>query len=93
MGRCQHIVFTVVSLCCSESVEAGGLKWAYRKSSGRDSSKKPVLLLHGIGSNSYQYRDLMRLLSLSGHDCYAPDWIGHGASDKVSPPARLQSFE
>jgi pimeloyl-ACP methyl ester carboxylesterase len=64
-------------------VEAGGLKWAYRKSSGDDSSKQPVLLLHGIGSNSYQYRDLMRLLSLSGYDCYAPDWIGHGASDKV----------
>ena len=20
---------------------------------------------------------------MSGHDCYAPDWIGHGASDKV----------
>lgn len=58
------------------------MKWAYRKSSG-DSEKQPVLLLHGIGSNSYQYRDLMRLLSLSGHDCYAPDWIGHGSSDKV----------
>ena len=27
----------------------------------------------------------MSLLSEAGHSCYAPDWVGHGASDKPSP--------
>jgi predicted alpha/beta-fold hydrolase len=80
------ITLASLQLSCSDTVEAAGLKWAYRKSTADDSAaKKPaILLLHGIGSNSYCYRDLMRLLSLGGHDCYAPDWPGHGATDKVS---------
>lgn len=73
---------------CSDTVEAGGLKWAFRQSKADDerkSGKPTVLLLHGIGSNSYCYRNLMRLLSDAGHDCYAPDWPGHGSSEKVKP--------
>jgi alpha-beta hydrolase superfamily lysophospholipase len=40
-------------------------------------------MLHGIGSHSYCYRDLMRLLAEKGFTVYAMDWPGHGASDKV----------
>lgn len=77
-----------MNLFHSDTVEAGGLKWAFRQSKADDGSKagKPtILLLHGIGSNSYSYRNLMRLLSDAGHDCYAPDWPGHGSSEKVMP--------
>ena len=72
---------------CSESVKAGGLTWAYRKAAPPDAAdtagKLPILLLHGIGSHSYCYRDLARLLAEAGHVVIAPDWPGHGASDKV----------
>jgi len=40
-------------------------------------------LLHGIGSNSYGWREVMALFSEAGHTVYAPDWLGHGSSDKV----------
>eukprot|EP01026_Neomeris_dumetosa_P062325 TRINITY_DN5894_c0_g1_i2.p2 TRINITY_DN5894_c0_g1~~TRINITY_DN5894_c0_g1_i2.p2 ORF type:complete len:269 (-),score=45.45 TRINITY_DN5894_c0_g1_i2:258-1064(-) len=42
-------------------------------------------MLHGIGSSSYSYRELIRLMAQKGFDCYAVDWIGHGGSDKPSP--------
>lgn len=66
------------------SVDAGGLKWAYRQSEGLGDTngKAPILLLHGIGSSSYSYRDLMRIFSENGHTCIAPDWPGHGFSAK-----------
>ena len=45
------------------SLQAGGLKWAYRrtepdtaKATPGQVSKLPVLLLHGLGSTSYCYR-------------------------------------
>lgn len=44
--------------------------------------KLPVVCLHGIGSSSYSYRNTLRLLGQAGHDAYAIDWVGHGASDK-----------
>ena len=65
------------------------MTWAYRKADPEDGSdtagKEPVLMLHGLGSHSFCYRDLMRLLAAGGYTSYAPDWPGHGASSKVSP--------
>jgi alpha/beta hydrolase fold len=69
------------------SVQADGLRWAYRQAESADGNggtTTPVLLLHGIGSSSYSYRNLMRLLANDGFTCFAPDWPGHGSSDKVS---------
>ena len=71
----------------SDSVPAGGLRWAYRHVAADPASaspdKLPVVCLHGIGSGSYSYRNTLRLLGQAGHDAYAVDWVGHGASDKV----------
>lgn len=48
------------SVCCSYTLEAGGVTWAYRKSSpaaGKaDPNNRQVLLLHGLGSSSWSYR-------------------------------------
>jgi haloalkane dehalogenase len=71
---------------CRGRADAGGLKIAYRKvepSKVKKNGLPPVLLLHGIGSHSYCYRDLMRLLAEKGFTAYAVDWPGHGASDKA----------
>lgn len=59
---------------------------AYRKTEpdGASNGLPPVLLLHGIASHSFCYRDLMRILAEQGYTVFAPDWPGHGASDKVS---------
>lgn len=65
-----------------------GYTWAYRRSQpiknniDGDDTKLPVVCLHGLGSQSYAYRNTIRLLSEAGHDSIALDWIGHGASDK-----------
>ena len=101
MGTCMqasnaHLLQGVHTTCeCSKSVEAGGITWAYRRADPPEGvsveGKLPVLLLHGLGSHSFCYRDLMRLLADKGHVCFAPDWPGHGASSKVcSQPLSLR---
>lgn len=60
--------------------------WAFRSASPpADTPVQPqeVLLLHGLGSCSYAYRNTMQLLAAAGYRCWAPDWPGHGASSKV----------
>ena len=68
------------------SVDVGNFTWAFRSADVAESQvspdKLPVLCLHGIGSNSYAYRNLIRLLGAAGHSALALDWIGHGASAK-----------
>jgi len=73
-----------------------GYTWAYRRSQptknndGATNSKLPVVCLHGLGSQSYAYRNTIRLLAEAGHDAIALDWIGHGASDK---PVAASGFD
>jgi len=68
------------------SVEVGGVRWAYRASepdaSVAGSGKPTVLLLHGLGSSSYSFRNTLGLLGAEGYTAIAPDWPGHGDSDK-----------
>ncbi|KAK9823169.1 hypothetical protein WJX72_000799 [[Myrmecia] bisecta] len=69
-----------------ELLSAGGLEWAFRTAEVNQKNAKteklPVLLLHGLGSSSYSYRGLLDQLGEAGHEAYAVDWIGHGASEK-----------
>uniref|UniRef100_A0A061QYM8 Haloalkane dehalogenase n=1 Tax=Tetraselmis sp. GSL018 TaxID=582737 RepID=A0A061QYM8_9CHLO len=74
----------------SETVQVGGLTWAYRTSNpeesiAKEAGEEPVILLHGIGSSSYSYREVVVQLASSGYRVYAPDFIGHGNSSKPSP--------
>lgn len=63
--------------------EAGGLRWAYREAVPMNKTNKPpVILLHGLVSQSYSWRGVMAQLAGAGLSAIAPDWIGHGASAK-----------
>lgn len=56
-----------------------------------DSSRPPVLLVHGIPTSSYLWRDVLRFLGPSFH-CYAPDLMGLGDT-RVDPDADVFQME
>ncbi len=64
-------------------VDVGSLGWFYREANpiGR-TDRTPVLLLHGLVSQSYSWRNVMPALAEQGFRTIAPDWIGCGFSDK-----------
>ncbi len=66
-----------------QDCEAGGLRWFYREALPiNESDKLPVVLLHGLVSQSYSWRGVMASLAEVGFRAIAPDWIGHGYSSK-----------
>lgn len=66
-----------------QKIKVGSLEWFYRESSpiGR-TDLLPVLLLHGLPSQSYMWRKIMPALATQGTRAIAPDWIGFGFSAK-----------
>ena len=64
-------------------IKVGSLEWFYRESSpiGR-TDLVPVLLLHGLLSQSYSWRKIMPALAAQGTRAIAPDWLGFGFSAK-----------
>lgn len=66
-----------------QECEAGRLRWFYREAVPMNpSDKPPVILLHGLVSQSYSWRGVMSQLADAGFRAIAPDWIGHGYSAK-----------
>ena len=66
-----------------KSIEVGSLQWFYREANPvKASDKPPVLLLHGLPSQSYCWCELMPDLAEKGFRAIAPDWIGSGLSAK-----------
>jgi pimeloyl-ACP methyl ester carboxylesterase len=66
-----------------QSIEVGSLKWFYREANPIGKSDQlPVLLLHGLPSQSYSWCELMPDLAEKGFRAIAPDWIGSGFSAK-----------
>lgn len=63
-------------------IKVGKLEWFYRDEKPLTESRDrlPVLLLHGLVSQSYSWRDVMPKLNEQGFRAIAPDWIGHGFS-------------
>lgn len=84
-----------------QTCEAGKLTWFYREALPMNpSAKLPVLLLHGIVSQGYSWREVMGPLATAGFRAIAPDWIGHGYSEKpdksdfaYTPEAFLEALE
>ncbi len=83
-----------------ELIEIGVLKWYYREAKpiGR-SDRLPVVLLHGLPSQSYTWTEVMPALAEKGYPCIAPDWIGFGNSSKpdkkefaYTPDAFVEAF-
>ncbi|MEQ9671639.1 alpha/beta fold hydrolase [Coleofasciculus sp. G2-EDA-02] len=65
------------------SIQVGSLQWFYREASPvNPSTKPPLLLLHGLPSQSYSWSALMPDLAEKGFRAIAPDWIGAGLSAK-----------
>ncbi|MBW4564439.1 MAG: alpha/beta fold hydrolase [Mojavia pulchra JT2-VF2] len=62
-------------------ITVDSLDWFYREALpiGR-SDLLPVVLLHGIVSQSYSWRNIMPALANQGTRAIAPDWIGYGFS-------------
>ncbi|XQQ05614.1 MAG: alpha/beta fold hydrolase [Leptolyngbya sp. IPPAS B-1204] len=65
------------------SITINELEWFYREAEPLNpSAKPPVLLLHGLPSQSYGWRNVMPALAEQGFRSIAPDWIGFGFSGK-----------
>ncbi|MEM7796510.1 MAG: alpha/beta fold hydrolase [Cyanobacteria bacterium P01_C01_bin.118] len=66
-----------------KDVHVGNLQWVYRELlPDTPNNKPPVLMLHGLVSQGYSWRDVMPALAAQGFRSIAPDWIGHGSSSK-----------
>jgi pimeloyl-ACP methyl ester carboxylesterase len=73
---------TTVSIT-EQSIEVGALQWFYREAKPLGPSDRlPVVLLHGLPSQSYSWTEVMPDLAQKGYPCIAPDWIGFGFSAK-----------
>lgn len=65
------------------TIEVDGLTWFYREMTPLgDEQRLPVLFLHGIVAQSYSWRGVMPPLAEQGFRTIAPDWIGHGFSER-----------
>ena len=64
-------------------ITVDSLEWFYREAEpmGR-TDLIPVLLLHGLVSQSYSWRNIIPSLAAQGTRAIAPDWIGCGFSGK-----------
>lgn len=62
-------------------IQVGNLEWFYRYTEVAG-DRPPVLLIHGIPTHSYTWRELISLLAEQNLGAIAPDWIGFGFSDK-----------
>ncbi|MGB3265671.1 MAG: alpha/beta fold hydrolase [Microcoleus sp.] len=66
-----------------KKIQVGPLEWFYRETNPvNESDKPPVLLLHGLPSQSFTWTAIMPELAASGFRSVAPDWVGCGRSTK-----------
>jgi pimeloyl-ACP methyl ester carboxylesterase len=64
-------------------VDVGSLQWFYREAVPVNPTDKPVVvLLHGLPSQSYGWREVLPALAEQGFRAIAPDWLGFGFSAK-----------
>jgi pimeloyl-ACP methyl ester carboxylesterase len=62
-------------------ITVDSLQWFYRESEPIGKTDLlPVVLLHGLVSQSYSWRNIMPALASQGTRAIAPDWIGYGFS-------------
>ena len=65
-----------------QQITVGPLSWFYREATPANAGgdRLPIVLLHGLVSQSYSWRGVMPDLAELGFRVVAPDWIGHGFS-------------
>lgn len=65
------------------NIKVNNYEWFYRQIlPEEDSQKTPVILLHGLLSNSFSWCGIMKVLGEYGYKAIAPDWLGWGLSEK-----------
>lgn len=65
------------------TVQIGSLTWFYRViTPATPAAYPPVVLLHGLPSQSFTWCEVMESLGEHGFTAIAPDWIGSGLSSK-----------
>lgn len=82
-------------------LEVGSLTWFYREAEPNNpGDRSPVVLLHGLVSQSYGWREVLPALAEQGFRAIAPDWIGCGYSSKpdrrefdYTPDTLMQALE
>jgi pimeloyl-ACP methyl ester carboxylesterase len=81
-------------------IKAGAREWFYREAEPVGEVRSPVLLLHGLVSQSYGYRHVLPALAEYSFRAIAPDWLGHGFSEQpdrrdfpYTPEAFIQALE
>lgn len=66
-----------------KNLAVGEFNWFYRQVEARSSTdRSPMVLLHGLPSQSLTWTGVMPLLAEKGFTVIAPDWLGFGFSDK-----------
>lgn len=66
-----------------QAIQVGKLQWVYRDAlPDTPTENPPVILLHGLPSQSYSWRAVLPALAAQGFRAVAPDWPGYGYSDK-----------
>ncbi len=67
----------------THQIDIGSLTWFYRETIPKSEvAGSPVILLHGLVSQSYSWRHTLTALAEQGFRGIAPDWIGFGSSAK-----------
>ncbi|MGB3508560.1 MAG: alpha/beta fold hydrolase [Microcoleaceae cyanobacterium] len=67
-----------------QNITVGSLEWFYREAQpDKETDKLPILLLHGLPSQSHGWTAMMPELADAGYRAIAPDWIGCGLSPKL----------
>lgn len=62
-------------------IEVGKFQWFYREAVPTSPlDRPPVLLLHGLPSQSYGWREVLPAIAERGFRAIAPDWLGFGFS-------------
>jgi pimeloyl-ACP methyl ester carboxylesterase len=66
-----------------KTIQVGNLQWFYGEDNPvNETDKPPVILLHGLPSQSFTWTAVMPDLAAQGFRSIAPDWIGFGRSAK-----------
>jgi pimeloyl-ACP methyl ester carboxylesterase len=67
-------------------VEVDPFQWFCREAFPQTpEDRPPVVLLHGLPSQSYSWLPILNDLADQGFRAFAPDWLGFGLSDKPAP--------